>query len=179
MRDDEDLAQPAAPGAGADQIVLQAGDERRVRRLEGRRQAEDEHGDRGRQRRHANDVQVDTGRDDDRIGQRREELLQQARGGRREADAGDRAERGEDTAFGQQLSDELPPRGADCQPHRHLTAARHSARHQQACDVRARDQQDDGDHGHYDRDDRDQHLSGGFLADRIDHDVASLVDRVG
>jgi hypothetical protein len=64
----------------------------------------------------------------------------------RRREARDAAGEGKHARFGEQLSNELPTRGAERQPDRHLGGAISAARQQQVGDVRAGDEKHDTCH---------------------------------
>ena len=75
---------------------------------------------------------------------RRQERADEAQRPLHHEQPGRAAEDGQETELGEQLRQQVPPRRADREPHRHLGRARGRAGEQQVRDVGARDQEDDG-----------------------------------
>ena len=107
-------------------------------------------------------------------GSQRADAAQSERGDRQpERPADDRQQQ----AFGEQLPDDSPVRGAERGPHRHLLAPPDRARQQQVGDVRAGDQQHEAD-GRHQHDQRSPHVADHLLAQRHDAEREAAVRRI-
>ena len=146
LRDNERLggAEPTAPDLVAADARLQAADEIEPAGVQRRRQPEQQAGDH-RDRDGEHEHRSAHGRLHRRVS--RHEGEQRGNDPSRREHARDAAERGQQKAFGQQLSDQACASGAQREPHRNLTLPRGRTRQQQIADVRARDDQHERDDG--------------------------------
>ncbi len=155
LQRNEDPAQGQPPPAGAGDrsraAFLQRGAQIRPSGMERGRHPEDEtreERDGEREDEHAG-VELDGGeaKQERRVPDAREALdpregLDAPEG---QQDARDAARDGEDDAFRQHLADDAPAAGADREADRHLPTARRGAREEQCRDVRAGDEENEGD----------------------------------
>ena len=165
----------AAPGGSAARVLERAG-HARPRRLQRRRQAEDDAGDQrdadGEHERGPVSAHVAQQRDADRI-----ELGQQARAGDREREAEDGAARREDEAFREHLSQQPLPPGAERHPDRDFLLSRRRACEQQVRQVGA-DDQHDHPHGAGEHQDGEPDVAADVLGQRLDDALEAVALRM-
>ena len=159
LRHDEDLAQPHATPAAAGRSGERTGPNLLQRRhqidagsLNRRGQPEHQSGEDRKRERHAQHVPVQLRVQREVFAAVGEQEREHADAPRGEQQAEHATDRGEHHAFGQKLSNDPHPAGADAEPHSDFAPPRRRARQQQVGDVGARNQQNQARHRHQDVD---------------------------